>query len=210
MPSAMPADRMRLRDAWQEYAWWTGAERSVPALAAADGDETDAIRPGPPPRIDQAAPASGRTLDVLEAVRSCLDRGTVAEAVSGIASLGNVSGSRAGTWFTAYDEAGEPLADGADGAGDGSVSSRAWADIAQLAVGQIIGLRPEADGVRVMPRLLPGVDRMTATLRIREMTLSLEVLADDAVGLETSYRLPYRAGEIAAQLKARRAPVSTA
>ena len=66
-------------------------------------------------------------------------------------------------------------------------------------------VRPTAEGVNVQPRLLPGVDRMTANVRIREMTLQLEVITDDSIRLEPAYVLPYGTGEVAAQIKARRA-----
>ena len=202
LPSPTPRDRMRLRDAWQQYAWWTADARQMPATATSDSNEMD-LKPGrSTPLTARGSTRSGRTLDILLAARACLDRGDATEAAAKLAWLGQVSGSRAGTWFTAYDEDGDPDADAASDAG---VSSRAWAEIVQLAVGQITGLRPAADGVHVQPRLLPGVDRMTATVRIREMTLQLEVTADDAIGLETAVVLPYGTGDVSAQIKARRA-----
>ena len=207
LPDATPLDRLRLRDAWHQYAWWTADDRPMPAEAATGSGEID-VRLAPSTRpLAAGAATSGRTTDIFAAARASLDVGYAAGAAAKIAWLGEVSGSRAGTWFTAYDEDGEPDADGRDDAG---VSSRAWAEIVQMAVGQIIGLRPAADGVRVQPRLLPGVDRMSASLRIREMTLRLEVVADDAVGLETAYVLPCGSGEVALQVKARRVPAPPA
>jgi hypothetical protein len=199
-------DRMRLHDAWQQYASWTGDDLPLPAAEETQSREPQEGRGRSTAQAAAAETASRSTVDILAAARACLGRGEVTEAASRIAWLGGASGSRAGTWFTAYDEAGEPVADDGD---DASVSSRAWAEIVQLAVGQIIGLRPDADGVRVQPRLLPGVDRLSARVRVREMTVHLEVVADEAVGAGTEYLLPYGTGDVTAQIKARRAPAAS-
>jgi hypothetical protein len=50
-----------------------------------------------------------------------------------------------------------------------------WAELITLFVHHILGLRPDTRGITLRPRLLEGVDEMTASLRVRDRDLTLFV-----------------------------------
>jgi hypothetical protein len=186
-PPGTAEDRAAWLDAWQQYCWWTGQP----------------VQPRPP----ADAPVQGRTpaeppqvVGVIRDVQAALDRRDFDLAAARIAWLGRLPGSRAGSWFTAYDDEGEPAR--GDGR-DADVSVRAWAEIIRLSASHILGIRPAEDGVHVRPRLLPGIDHLGARLRVRRMALRLDIDADESVGAETEYLVPYGDGEVALRLGAR-------
>ena len=187
------AGRAAVVDAWQQYRWWTGST-DLPVFAS----------PAAPARGAEAVPS--QTVGIITDAQAALDDRDLERAAADIAWLGAVSGARAGSWFTAYDASGEPQR---GDAGEADVSVRAWAEIVRLAVAHVLGVRPAADGVFVRPRLLPGVVALGARLRVRNMALRLDVVADESVEADVEYLLPYDEGDVTVRLGARPSPATT-
>jgi hypothetical protein len=69
-----------------------------------------------------------------------------------------------------------------------------WAELVTFFIHHVLGIRPEAGGVRVRPRLLPGVAIVQARVPVRNGVLHLEVRADAAAPAGASFLVPYQAG----------------
>ena len=68
----------------------------------------------------------------------------------------------------------------------------AWNEMLLLLVQHIAGVQPEKKGVRIRPRLLKGMDRVSGTVSIRGAWLHLELVRDEsaeAVTFETDARV---------------------
>ncbi|MBP1603536.1 MAG: Bacterial alpha-L-rhamnosidase 6 hairpin glycosidase domain, partial [Acidobacteria bacterium] len=71
-----------------------------------------------------------------------------------------------------------------------------WAELVVLVVHHILGVRPEAAGIRVRPRLLAGTRGVDANIPVRDGWLRLELRADPAAPADASFLVPYRAGDM--------------
>ena len=71
-----------------------------------------------------------------------------------------------------------------------------WAELVVLIVHHILGVRPEAAGIRVRPRLLAGTRGVDANIPVRDGWLRLELRADPAAPADASFLVPYRAGDM--------------
>jgi hypothetical protein len=83
--------------------------------------------------------------------------------------LAAVPGSGAGTWFEFY---GKRLAPPFPQVG---IVPWSWAEMIILIVHHILGVQPQEDGLRLRPRLLPGLDRGTARFPFRKGRLELSI-----------------------------------
>jgi len=71
-----------------------------------------------------------------------------------------------------------------------------WAELILLFVHHVLGIRPGPDGIRVRPRLLPGVRGVDARIPVRDGWLNLELRADPAAPADASFLVPYRSGDM--------------
>ena len=71
-----------------------------------------------------------------------------------------------------------------------------WAELVVLIVHHILGVRPEAAGIRIRPRLLAGTRGVDANIPVRDGWLRLELRADPAAPADASFLVPYRAGDM--------------
>lgn len=83
--------------------------------------------------------------------------------------LNTIPGAQAGSWFEFY---GERLAPPFPQVG---ITPWTWAEMLVLLVHHIIGIQPEADHLRIRPRLLPGIEEIKVLLPIRSGRLKLEI-----------------------------------
>ncbi len=71
-----------------------------------------------------------------------------------------------------------------------------WAELITLYVHHLLGVRPDQDRVTIRPHLLEGLDRMEASLRVRECKLDLSVRRASSLaergGRAGSERLPWQ------------------
>ncbi len=86
--------------------------------------------------------------------------------------LNTVPGAPAGSWFEFY---GPRIAPPFPQVG---VIPWTWAELIQLFVTHVLGVRPGPDGVRIRPRLPAGLDRVSARLPLGSGWLHLTVEAD--------------------------------
>lgn len=88
--------------------------------------------------------------------------------------LNTLPGALSGSWFEFY---GERLAPPFPQVG---VTPWTWAEMILLLVYHILGIRPGADFLRIQPKLLPGVNKIQASLPIRNSRLLLEIHRNSA------------------------------
>ena len=105
--------------------------------------------------------------------------------------LASTNGSKPGAWF---EFNGPRIAPPFPQVG---IIPWTWAELVLLFVHHILGVQPEADGVRVKPRLLAGMHSVTARIPIRDGWLRLALRADAEAAANASFLVPYRAGEMA-------------
>ena len=71
-----------------------------------------------------------------------------------------------------------------------------WAELVLLFIHHVLGVRPEAGGIRVRPRLLAGMRGADARIPVRDGWLHLELRADPAAPPDASFLVPYHAGDM--------------
>ncbi|MGE5198289.1 MAG: hypothetical protein ACM3H9_01520 [Rhodospirillaceae bacterium] len=81
-----------------------------------------------------------------------------------------------------------------------------WAELVVLFVHHVLGIRPEAGGIRVRPRLLAGMRGADARIPVRDGWLRLELRADPAAPPGASFLVPYQAGDMTLVARARALP----
>ena len=81
----------------------------------------------------------------------------------------NIHGGLSGGWFERYGPSITPPAPPV------CVIGWAWAEVTSLMVHHVAGVRPGLDALTIRPRLPEGVDRLTATFRVRDVACSLSV-----------------------------------
>jgi hypothetical protein len=83
--------------------------------------------------------------------------------------LANAPGSVSGSWFEFFgNRIAPPYA-------QNGIIPWSWAEMVSLFVHHLFGVRPDLAGVTVRPRLLAGLDKMHATVRVGEHKITLEV-----------------------------------
>lgn len=83
--------------------------------------------------------------------------------------LNTVPGALAGSWFEFY---GQRLAPPYPQVG---ITPWTWAEMLILLIRHIIGIQPEANYVRIRPKLIPGIKRMQASFPLRGSRINLEI-----------------------------------
>jgi hypothetical protein len=121
--------------------------------------------------------------------RALVQAGDSARAWRILRWLASTDGSAAGAWFE-YN--GPRIAPPFPQVG---IVPWTWAEIVILFVQHVLGIRPEADGIRVTPRLLAGMRSVDARIPIRRGWLNIELRADAAAPPGGSFLVPYQAGE---------------
>ncbi len=82
--------------------------------------------------------------------------------------LDTMPGSRSGSWFETYcDRISPPYA-------QLGITPWTWAEIIMLFVHHILGIQPEEDYIRIRPRLLPGMNKVTGSLPLRDSIITFE------------------------------------
>lgn len=90
--------------------------------------------------------------------------------------LNTLPGALSGSWFENY---GERLAPPFPQVG---ITPWTWAEMIILLVHHLVGIRPAADFLRIQPKLLPGVNKIQASLPIRNSRLLLDIHRNPACG----------------------------
>jgi len=83
--------------------------------------------------------------------------------------LNSIPGSIAGGWFEFYGKRISPPYPQV------GIIPWTWAEMILLCVHHLLGLRPEEDGLRLRPRLLPGIERVKARFRVRDARVDLDL-----------------------------------
>ena len=114
--------------------------------------------------------------------------------------LATTEGSAAGAWF---EFNGPRLAPPFPQVG---IVPWTWAELVLLFVHHILGVRPEAGGIRVRPRLLAGMGGVDARIPVRDGCLRLELRADSSAPANASFLVPYKAGDMTLVARVRTLP----
>jgi hypothetical protein len=122
--------------------------------------------------------------------RALVEAGDSARAWRILRWLASTDGSAAGAWF---EFNGPRVAPPFPQVG---VIPWTWAELVFLFVQHVLGIRPEADGIRVTPRLLAGMRGVDARIPVREGWLNIELRADAAAPPGASFLVPYQRGEM--------------
>jgi hypothetical protein len=107
----------------------------------------------------------------LFVARAAVEAGDYAKAWRVLEWMNSVPGAKAGAWFEFY---GRRLAPPFPQVG---IIPWTWAEMILLLVHHVLGLRPEANGLRIRPRLLPGMGPVQASFPVREGRVVLEIAA---------------------------------
>jgi hypothetical protein len=139
----------------------------------------------------------------LFVARASMETGDVARAWRVLRWLDSVPGAAAGSWFEYY---GPRLSPPYPQVG---VIPWTWAELVTLLTEHVLGLRLHDRHIRVRPRLLPGLERVTASLPVRDRWLHLDLraaepdrqpsfhVADDRVTLgDSEVRIPYPRSDV--------------
>jgi hypothetical protein len=139
----------RLEDLWSQG--WDGGGYGRYHLSS----EADSPGPWPFPSLFLA--------------RAWLENGDFEKVERILAWLDTIPGSVSGTWFETY---GPRIAPPYAQVG---ITPWTWAEMIVLFVHHMLGLQPEASHLRVRPRLLPGLERVTATVPLRGHSVRLDL-----------------------------------
>jgi hypothetical protein len=108
----------------------------------------------------------------LFVARAAVEAGVPDRAWRVLRWLDSVAGAAAGSWFEFYGNRVSPPCPQV------GIVPWTWAELLALLVEQVLGIRTEADGVRVRPHLLPGLDHATAHLPLGRGRLSLQIVRE--------------------------------
>jgi hypothetical protein len=101
--------------------------------------------------------------------RACVEAGDMEKVWRVLRWLNTLPGAKAGSWFEFY---GKRLAPPFPQVG---ITPWTWAEMIILLVHHLIGIRPEANQLRVRPRLLPGIERIQCSFPLRGGRVNFEV-----------------------------------
>ena len=107
----------------------------------------------------------------LFVARAAMETGDVARAWRVLRWLDSIPGAAAGSWFEYYGPRVSPPYPQV------GVIPWTWAELLTLLTEHVLGVRLRDRHIRVRPRLLPGLERITASLPIRDRWLHLDVRA---------------------------------
>jgi hypothetical protein len=112
----------------------------------------------------------------LFVARASVETGDFAKVWRVLEWMNTLAGSKAGAWFEFY---GKRMAPPFPQVG---IIPWAWAEMVLLLVHHVLGLRPEEDGLRIRPRLLPGMGRVEASFPVRDGRVELDLRGGDGEG----------------------------
>jgi len=110
----------------------------------------------------------------LFVARAAVEAGDFDKAWRVLEWLNSLPGGKAGAWFEFY---GDRIAPPFPQVG---IIPWTWAEMVLLLVHHILGLRPEEEGIRLRPRLLPGMGPVEANFRVRNGRVEIAVQGGDA------------------------------
>ena len=105
--------------------------------------------------------------------RASLEAGQYERCWNVLNWLASTTGGKAGSWFEFIGPCKRPPAPQA------GIIPWTWAELICFFVHHLLGVRPGYDGLRLRPRLLPGVNDVVASFRIGEHHLRLHVRRTD-------------------------------
>jgi hypothetical protein len=120
--------------------------------------------------------------------RALVEAGDSARAWRILRWLATTDGSASGAWF---EFNGPRIAPPFPQVG---IIPWTWAELVLLFIHHVLGVRPEADGIRVRPRLLAGMRGVDARIPVRDGWLHLELRTDPAAPADASFLVPYQRG----------------
>jgi hypothetical protein len=132
--------------------------------------------------------------------RACVEAGESARAWRVLRWLAATDGAASGAWF---EFNGPRIAPPFPQVG---IIPWTWAELVLFFIHHVLGIRPEAGGVRVKPRLLAGMTAVDARVPIRDGWLRLELRGDGASPPDASFLIPYRAGDMTLVARVRTLP----
>jgi hypothetical protein len=124
--------------------------------------------------------------------RAAVEAGVPERAWRVLRWLDAATGAAAGSWFEFYGPRSSPPYPQV------GIIPWTWSEVLALLVGHVLGVRPEADGLRVTPRLLPGLDHASGRMRLGAGMLTVNVRRERATA-------PSARATIAGRLVAERA-----
>ena len=122
--------------------------------------------------------------------RALVEAGDSARAWRILRWLATTDGSASGAWF---EFNGPRIAPPFPQVG---IIPWTWAELVLLFIHHVLGVRPEADGIRVRPRLLAGMRGVDARIPVRDGWLHLELRTDPAAPADASFLVPYQRGNM--------------
>jgi hypothetical protein len=122
--------------------------------------------------------------------RALVEAGESARVWRVLRWLATTAGSASGAWFEFNGPRSAPPFPQV------GITPWTWAELVALFIHHMLGVRPEADGIRVRPRLLEGMRGVDARIPVRDGWLRLELRADAAAPADASFFVPYQAGDM--------------
>lgn len=83
--------------------------------------------------------------------------------------LNTVPGALSGSWFEFYGQHLEPHFSQV------GITPWTWAEMLILLIHHIIGIQPEVDHLRIRPKLVPGIEKITASFPLRDRKINIEI-----------------------------------
>jgi len=83
--------------------------------------------------------------------------------------LNSVPCALSGSWFEFYGQRLDPHFS------QEGIAPWIWAEMLILLINHIIGIQPELDHIRIRPKLVPGVEKITASFPLRERKINIEI-----------------------------------
>lgn len=108
-------------------------------------------------------------LPSLFIARAYLETGNLDKVWQILNWLDTVPGARSGSWFENYGERVSPPFPQV------GIPPWNWAEMILLLVHHMLGIRPEYEHIRFRPRLLPGLEKIKGSVRIRDVGLHLNI-----------------------------------
>jgi GH15 family glucan-1,4-alpha-glucosidase len=124
--------------------------------------------------------------------RAYLEAGDSAKVWRALRWLAGVPGGRTGAWFEYYGPRPIPPLPPV------AIIPWTWAEIVTLVVHHLLGVRPDPEGLTIRPRLLDGLNDVSARLRLngRELRLRIRPTGGEPSALVQGRSLPLRDGAL--------------
>ncbi len=147
--SAIAAATMRQLESLWNQRWKTGGYSRYNVTSEPDS-------PGPWPFAS------------LFVARACVETGDLDNVQRILAWLATLDGAVSGSWFENYGTRISPPFPQL------GIPPWTWSEMLTLLIVHILGIQPEESGVRIRPRLLPGMERVVGSIPLRNAAFSFE------------------------------------